>query len=130
TDGAEGRGSIMDAYPSLKRLAKRVSRALSISPSSGPSTRICTFAPSSAASIIRPMMDLPSTSTSPLRTFTLDLKRCVVCTNKAAGRAWRPSLFWMVKSFSVIQSKHSWPVDAEKGHGHRSDAHQIEKNEP
>src|SRR5258708_25645313 len=59
------------------------------------------FDPSPAASIINPMIDFPSTSWSPLRTFTFDLNLFVVCTNNAAGRAWSPKRFFTRKLFWV-----------------------------
>src|SRR5262245_8478125 len=65
--------------------------ATSASPSSAPRALTVIVAPSSAASIITPMMLLPFTSRPSRDTMTSDLKRDAVFTNRAQARACSPS---------------------------------------
>src|SRR4029077_10645782 len=65
--------------------------AASTSASSGPWALTRMVAPSSAASIMTPMMLLPFTSRPSRDTMTSDLKRDAVLTNSAQARACSPS---------------------------------------
>src|SRR5206468_12083920 len=65
--------------------------AVSASRSSGPSARTRIVLPSSAASIITPMMLLPFTSRSSRATRMSDLNLAAVFTNSAQARACSPS---------------------------------------
>src|SRR5438445_7991973 len=97
--------------------------------------------PSSAANIMSPMMDLPSTSWSPLRTVTFDLNLFVACTKSAAGRACNPRRFLTRKSFCITpppptsgscdvcpEAVGSRPMDPQHRHRYGYPAHEIKNN--
>src|SRR5207247_1099404 len=81
--------------------ATRASRASIADSASSPSVLIDSDDPHSAASIITPMMLLPFTARSSLRTSTADLKRLASFTNSAAGRACTPRGFTILASRSI-----------------------------
>src|SRR3989454_7312033 len=71
--------------------ATRASSASIAASASSPSVLMMSDEPHSAASIITPMMLLPFTARSSLRTSTAALNRFATFTNSAAGRACIPS---------------------------------------
>src|SRR6266550_4126015 len=77
---------------------------------SGPSQRICNFDPCPAASIIRPIMLLPFTSSFSFFTQTSARNRLATLTKSAAGRACKPSRFTIVISFSAFCAEAPAPV--------------------
>src|SRR5436305_6543045 len=87
---------------SLKRaLINSSSSSMALS-ASGPSQRIRSLDPCPAASIIKPMMLLPFTSSPSFATQISERYRLAMRTNIAAGRAWRPSRFTIAISFSIF----------------------------
>src|SRR5215468_10279806 len=74
-------------HSSLKRALINASSSSMASAASGPSHRIRSFDPCPAASIIKPMMLLPLTSSPSFDTQISERKRLAIRTNIAAGRA-------------------------------------------
>src|ERR1051325_6422303 len=78
------------------------SMASSASRSSSPSALSVITESRPAARRRMPRIDLPSTSSSPLRILMSDLNRAAVCTSFAAARACSPSLFLISTSRVTI----------------------------
>src|SRR3954447_1678681 len=76
--------------------------------SSSPFARTVITEPRPAARRRMPRIDLPSTSSSPLRILMSDLKRAAVCTSFAAARAWSPSLFLISMSRWLTKRSRHW----------------------
>src|SRR5438093_491506 len=87
---------------SLKRALISSSNSSMAFSASGPSQRIRNFDPCPAASIIRPMILLPFTSSPSFETQISERYRLAMRTNMAAGLAWSPSRFIMAISFSTF----------------------------
>ena len=87
------------SFYSSKLRFTRSSRAVKASSSSLPSAVTSSCEPCPAASIIKPIILLPSISSSSFSTSISQSKRLAIFTNCAAGRAWIPSLLLTVNVF-------------------------------
>src|SRR5690606_21150710 len=97
---------LQSTHSSPNRFATSVASASSAASASSPTARIVNSAPHSAASIMTPMMLLPFTSMSSLRSQISERKRLAALTNSAAGRACNPCLLTM-------RTVRSWSTEAE-----------------